>query len=102
MRRFLLAVAVCTCSAILFAQAGLSDAVRQYVSVAAPTIVITHVRVIDGTGTEPREDQAIVIANGTIEKVGPAAGVSTPTGATVLEKPGFTVIPGLVGMHEHL
>ena len=75
---------------------------RKYVSVVAPTVVITHVRVIDGTGSEPREDQTIVIANGTIQRVGPAASVATPKGATVLDKTGYTVMPGLVGMHEHL
>ena len=64
--------------------------------------MITHVRVIEGTGSEPREDQTIVIANGTIQRVGPAASVAAPKGATVLDKTGYTVIPGLVGMHEHL
>jgi hypothetical protein len=43
----------------------LSSAVREFVKIDAPTVVLNHVRVIDGTGTAPRTDQAIVIENGT-------------------------------------
>ena len=42
------------------------------------------------------------LVNGQIDAVGKAAEVSIPRGAEVLELPGHTVIPGLVGMHEHL
>jgi len=72
------------------------------INVDAPVVVLSHVRVMDGTGAPAREDQTIVIANGRIETVGPAASVKTPQGAQVLDRPGFTVIPGLVGMHDHL
>lgn len=102
MRRVLVVAFACLYSASFFAQSKLSDDVRQYVSVDAPTIAIAHVRVIDGTGEAPREDQTIVIAKGKIERVGAAASVTVPSGAKVLDKTGYTVIPGLVGMHEHL
>ena len=78
----------------------LSPLTRQYVSVAAPVIALVHVRVIDGTGAPPREDQTIVIEHGRIAAVGEA--VAVPAGAKVLELKGHTVIPGLVGMHDHL
>ena len=39
----------------------LSNAVRAYVSVFAPVIALTHVRVIDGTGVFPWEDETVVI-----------------------------------------
>src|SRR3569833_21504 len=89
-------------SAVSFAQIKLSDDVRKFVSVDAPTVAITHVRIIDGTGAPAASDQTIVIANGKIQQVGPAASVKVPAGATVLDKTGYTVIPGLVGMHNHL
>jgi imidazolonepropionase-like amidohydrolase len=72
------------------------------VSVSAPVFVINHVRVIDGTGAAPREDQAIVIANGKIQWIGPAAGVQAPAGAQPFDRTGYAIIPGLVGMHNHL
>lgn len=102
MRRVLVVAIACLYSATLFAQVKLSDEVRKYVSVDAPTIAITHVRVIDGTSEAPREDQAIIIANGKIQRIGATASVPVPSGAKLLDKTGYTVIPGLVGMHEHL
>ena len=74
---------------------------RPYVSVDAPVVALTHVRLLDGTGGPPRDDQAIVLRDGRIASVGPAASVSIPAGATVLDLRGHTVTPGFVGLHEH-
>ena len=78
----------------------LSPFTRQYVSVDAPVVALTHVRVVDGTGAPPREDQTIVIDHGRVAAVGDA--VAIPAGAKVLDLKGHTVIPGIVGMHDHL
>ncbi len=75
---------------------------QQFVRVEAPTVVLTHVRVIDGTGTAPREDQTIVINGGKLQSIGPSAAAKAPAGARVLDLTGHTVLPGLVGMHNHL
>ena len=72
------------------------------ISVHAPVFVLNHVRVIDGTGAPTRDDQAIVVANGKIQSIAPAASAQIPSGTQVLDRPGYTVIPGLVGMHDHL
>ena len=42
----------------------LSPLVRGFVKVDAPVVVLTHVRVIDGTGAPAREDQTIVSSKG--------------------------------------
>jgi len=76
--------------------------VRSFVAVDAPMFVLLHVRVIDGTGAPAREDQAVVVANGRVQAVGPASSVKVPDGAKVLDLPGRSVLPGLVGMHDHL
>ena len=81
--------------------AGAPD-VAPFVSVSAATFVLDHVRVVDGTGAEAKEDQAVVIANGKIQWMGPASAAQKPSGAQVLERSGYTVIPGLMGMHDHL
>lgn len=88
----------------LFAQKRpeLAPQLRQYVSVDAPVIALTHVRVIDGTGADALEDQTIVLSNGRIELLGSAMATRVPQGAKILDLPGSTVIPGLVGMHDHL
>src|SRR5262249_52620145 len=73
-----------------------------FVTVDAPVVALEHVRVIDGTGAAPRENQTIVIEQSKIRDVGPAAQVSIPAGARRMDLTDQTVIPGLVGMHEHL
>lgn len=80
----------------------LTPAVRRLVSVDAPIVALRHVGVIDGTGAAPAKDQTVIIAHGRIEAMGSALEIAVPAGAKVLDLPGSTVIPGLVGMHEHL
>lgn len=80
----------------------LTPSVRAFVQVDTPTLALTHVRVIDGTGAPARTDQTIVIRDGMIAAVGAGASVQVPAGAQVLDLSGKSVIPGLVMVHEHL
>lgn len=80
---------------------SLSADVRLFVRVDTATFALTHVRVIDGTGAAPKENETIVVVHGKIEKVG-SASTPIPAGAQVIDLQGHTVIPGLVGMHDHL
>jgi imidazolonepropionase-like amidohydrolase len=74
-----------------------------FIKVNAPVLVLNHVTLIDGTGTTPRTDMRIDIAGGKIVAVQPSALSHVyPLNAKVLDLTGKTVIPGLVGMHEHL
>ena len=82
-------------------RSDLSDLTREFVSVDAPVIALTNVIVIDGSGGEPRSGQTIVITDDRITAVGPSSEVEVPNGAEVLELSGHTVVPGLVGMHNH-
>jgi imidazolonepropionase-like amidohydrolase len=75
--------------------------VRQFIRVDAPVVALTHVRVIDGTGAAPRDDQTVVVSNGKIAAVG-GAGLNVPADAHVLDLHGYTVMPGIVGMHDHM
>jgi hypothetical protein len=84
-----------------FAQT-LSAEVHRFVKFDAPVVVLTHVRVIDGTGAAAREDQTVILSKGKIEWVGSAASANIPKDAQVLDLHGYSVIPGLVGMHDHL
>lgn len=79
------------------------DGLKPYVSEDARVLVLEHVRLIDGTGAAAAEDQRIEIEDGTITRVQSARQRQAyPAGAKVLDLTGRTVIPGLVGMHEHL
>jgi len=80
----------------------LSPQVHSFVKVDSPVVALTHVRVIDGTGAAEREDQTVILSHGKIESVSDAASASVPKDAQVLDLHGYSVIPGLVGMHDHL
>ena len=75
---------------------------KQYVVVDTPVVVLRHVRVIDGTGAAPRDDQTIVLSHGLITATGNAATTQVPAGAQILDLAGRTVMPGLVMLHEHM
>ena len=98
------ALIVSLCCGAAFAQspATLGPAVLPFVSVNAPVVALTHVRVIDGTGAPAVADQTMVIQDGKILSLGPSATTPVPAGAVTKDLSGSTVIPGLVGMHDHL
>jgi Amidohydrolase family len=89
-------------AATAVAQTPKATDVAGFVSVDTPVFVLDHVRVIDGTGAPAKADQAVVIANGKIQFIGPDASAQIPQGAQRMDRSGYTVIPGLVGMHDHL
>jgi len=80
----------------------LSKTVKEFVRVQAPKVVLTHVRIIDGTGAPAVEDRNVVIEGRKITSIERAADVVASEGTTVLDLHGYTVMPGIVGMHNHL
>jgi imidazolonepropionase-like amidohydrolase len=77
-----------------------SAVTKSFITVDSPIIALQHVRVIDGTGAAPLADQTILIESGALREIGKT--VSVPAGARAIDLNGRTVIPGLVGMHDHL
>jgi imidazolonepropionase-like amidohydrolase len=105
MRRFAVLLALSfAVAAPLAAQRpdSLSEEVRKYVAVDTAVVALTNVMLIDGTGAEPKAGQTVIIRDGRIAEVGPDASVRAPAGARVFDLGGHTVIPGLIGMHDHL
>src|SRR5438270_8265846 len=83
-------------------QSNITPALKEFVKVDAPTVALTHIRVLDGTGAPARDDQTIVISGAKIAAIGPSLTAPPPQGAQVIDSTGRTAIPGLVGMHDHL
>jgi imidazolonepropionase-like amidohydrolase len=79
-----------------------SSTTRAFISVDTPIVALTGVRVIDGTGASPRENQAVVISDGVIQAIGDVDRVEIPSGARVIDLSGRTVLPGFVMLHEHM
>ena len=68
----------------------------------AATIAFTGARVIDGTDRAPIDNATILVRDGKVVAVGPAAGVTVPAGVRRVALAGKTVIPGLVNAHGHV
>jgi imidazolonepropionase-like amidohydrolase len=74
---------------------------RPYIRITDPQIALTHARIIDGTGGPIQQDRTLLIDHGRITAILPA-GAPTPPQARTLDMSGKTVLPGIVGMHDHL
>jgi len=94
--------AVALASPLLAQRPTLTNASRQFLAVDAPVVALTHARLIDGTGTPAKDDQTIVISGDKITAVGKTGSVSIPAGAQTVDLTGHTVIPGIVGLHDHM
>ena len=85
-----------------FAQPQAAPTIKDFIRVQSPVIALEHVRVIDGTGAAAKTDQTIVISGGKITAMGNAGAVPVPADANRMDMTGYTALPGLVGMHDHL
>jgi imidazolonepropionase-like amidohydrolase len=113
MRRLQLAVALlCVVPlARLDAQSydKLNAGTKAMVMVPDSVFALTNVRVIDGTGAPVKENQMIVVRNGRIAYVGAMATgsqlqarLNLPANIRTIDfTNNGTVIPGIVGMHNH-
>ncbi|MDB5678366.1 amidohydrolase family protein [Sphingomonas bacterium] len=87
-------------AAILPPPAAPGKAVLPFVKEAAGKLALRHVRIIDGTGAAPLVDRTLLIDGGRIAGILP--GDALP-GADyrVIDATGKSVMPGIVGMHDH-
>lgn len=68
---------------------------------AAPPVLLSAARVWTGDGPA-HTGWAVLVADGRIQAVGPAAQLAAPPGAERIDLPGATLIPGLMDLHSHL
>ncbi|MDQ2842685.1 MAG: hypothetical protein M3Y72_16930, partial [Acidobacteriota bacterium] len=75
---------------------------QDYIVGRAPYFVLSNARVIDGTGSDERKDESLVVRDGRIAWVGASSDMPAQPRAKVIDLHGATIIPGLVMLHEHL
>lgn len=80
---------------------ALSQWARNFLAVDTSVIALTHAQIIDGTGRPALNDQTLIVRDGRIESIGSSARVAIPANAKIVDLTGHTVIPGLVGLHQH-
>lgn len=105
MNKIWLVVALMWCAAA--SGQNFSPEVKEFVKVDAPVVVLQHVRVVDGTGAPAKDDQTVVISHGKIERIANSPSSDTPPlkwakDTHAVDLHGYTIIPGLVGMHDHM
>jgi len=62
----------------------------------------TGARVVDGTDRAPLDNATILVRDGRVAAIGPAASVKIPPNAVRVPLTGKTVIPGLINAHGHV
>jgi imidazolonepropionase-like amidohydrolase len=89
---------------LLVAGALAAAAPSMRVSAQAPagTTAFVGARLIDGNGQAAIENATILVEGGRFLRVGRAADVQVPPGATRVDLAGKTVIPAIVDTHTHL
>ncbi len=68
----------------------------------ATTTLLVPDRVWDGVEDAPRSGWAVLVTGNKIIAAGPRAQVSAPSGATTIDLPGTTLMPGLIDAHSHV
>jgi imidazolonepropionase-like amidohydrolase len=67
----------------------------------ADTVVLTDVRIIDGTGAPAIAEATIIITQGRITAIGPSSQIIQPEGVEPQSLRGKTLIPGFINAHGH-
>jgi hypothetical protein len=73
-----------------------------YVAYDEPVIAFTNVELLDGTGAAAKRDVTVLVQDGRITAIAPAWKLKPPSGATVIDGHGKTLLPGFVMVHEHM
>lgn len=67
---------------------------------SGPVLAIRATRLIDGRGGPPLQDPVILVKGERIVALG--SRLRIPQGATIIELPGATLLPGLIDCHTHV
>ncbi|WP_445456535.1 amidohydrolase family protein [Flavobacterium sp. HNIBRBA15423] len=81
---------------------SLSDSLQPYIKYQKDLMVLTNATIVDGTGKSIKQNQTVIIENGIFKAIGNATDIEIPEKATTINLKGKTIIPGIVGMHNHL
>ena len=76
--------------------------VLKYVKYKSDVIALTNATVFDGKGNVAEENQTLIIVNGYFQAIGKSSEIDIPKGAIIINLKGKTIIPGIVGVHNHL
>jgi len=70
-------------------------------TLGSPTL-LRGATLIDGSGSAPLPDSAVLIEGERIAWAGPAAAASVPPNSVEIDVTGLTIMPGLIDCHDHM
>jgi imidazolonepropionase-like amidohydrolase len=83
--------------------AAIAVAAQTPAPAAAPgSVLLRPARVFDAVSQAPHEGWAVLVTGNAIAAAGPVAEIKAPAGATVIDLPGATLMPGLIDAHSHI
>lgn len=88
------------CGQIKEASAG--SFISKYVKINVQKFALVNAKVIDGTGSFSKENQTVLIENEKILEIGNTGEVYIPNDFHEFDFSGKTIIPGIVGTHNHM
>jgi len=65
-------------------------------------LLLTNALLMDGTGTPPQPDAAVLIQGPTVAYAGPMEGLDEPADCVRIDCVGQTVMPGIIEAHAHV
>lgn len=80
----------------------LNEKLLKYVKYTSHTIAFLNAKVFDGNGNPAKENQTLIIINGYIGFIGNGSEIKVPNYAEKVDLKGKTIMPGIVGVHNHL
>jgi len=81
---------------------SISEHIKPFVSHNESMIALVNATLINGNGSSALINQTIVIENGVFTAIGEQEEISIPDSAFILDVEGKTLIPGIIGVHNHL
>lgn len=84
------------------ASSSFSDYTKSFISMDTGRIALVNAKIIDGTGAPSKASQTVLIEKDLIIAVGSADEVEIPRGFYTIDLSNKTLIPGIVGTHNHM